>query len=82
MHFAEGGAGDGIDANELPRHLERCKIFAARSLEIHSRCVADDVGNRHLASNIIGNADDCRFANSTLLREQILDLARIDVEPA
>src|ERR1035437_9409582 len=84
LHFAERGARQRLDANEPARNLERRKLRATSPLELLGveRLVGRNVGDGHLAANVVLHTDDRGFAHTRILEQQLFDLARIDVESA
>ena len=84
LHFPKCGARQRVDAQKRARDLERRELIATSRSQLVDveRLVRDDVRNRYFAACFIGNADDGCFAHARVLEQQLLDLARIDVEPA
>src|ERR1043165_1401736 len=82
LDFPERRARQRLDADEAPRHLERRELLAAAAGELALVGVADDERDRELAADRVGHADDRGLVDLRLLEEELLDLARIDVEAA
>src|SRR3954468_18229924 len=59
-------------------------MLAAGALEHvgFPRTGGDNIGDRHLAANVVGDGRDGRFGDTGLLAQKLLDFARVDVEPA
>src|SRR5215472_6105721 len=85
LHLAQRIPRQLRDAHKSPRALERRQLLPASCFEF--RCVARlvspyHVRHRHFSAYAVGLSNDRYLRHFRLLRQEFLDLARIDVEPA
>src|SRR5262249_6322071 len=82
LDLAECRSRQLADAHERAWDFERRELRATcrRELARVERFVRDDVRDRNFAAHFVRRADDRRFVDANVLQEELLDLARIDVE--
>src|SRR5579863_281686 len=85
LHFPQRVARQLFDNLEPARDLERSQVLAAAGFEgivVASLLPQNNVGHRNLAASAVGFAHHRCFRYLGLLAQELLDLARVDVEPA
>src|SRR5688572_10624122 len=80
LNFAQSSAGKRLDADEGSRNFEGREGGTAALLERGFVKGSDDVRYGNFASYFVGDSNDGGFSDSFLLKQELLDFARVDVE--